>query len=142
MKNKKTTSFADTVFNAIEQFIASLFDRVLPRGGFSVFPPGEISNKFKDIESMETKIAIIEADKLVDNILKKGGIKGSTLGERLRNTEKLVPREVYSNMWEAHKVRNMIVHDDDFDIKKVDRDLVIWRMKKFLMSLGVFKNER
>ena len=91
---------------------------------------------------METKIAIIEADKLVDNILKKGGIKGSTLGERLRNTEKLVPREVYSNMWEAHKVRNMIVHDDDFDIKKVDRDLVIWRMKKFLMSLGVFKNER
>lgn len=142
MKDRRKTSSADAVFNAIENFIASIFDKLMPRGGFSVLPPGEISKKYSELESMEPKLAIIEADKLVDTVLKKAGIKGETLGERLRNSQKLISRDVYSNMWEAHKVRNQIVHDHDFDIKSVDHSLVIYRMKKFLIELGAFKNEK
>jgi len=142
MRDKRKPSAADSVFNAIENFIASLFDKLMPKGGFSVLPPGEISKKFSELESMEPKLAIIEADKLVDTVLKKAGIKGETLGERLRNAQKLISRDVYSNMWEAHKVRNQIVHDHDFDIRSVDYSLEIYRMKKFLIELGAFKNER
>lgn len=140
--NRKKTNPADAIFNAVEGFIASLFDKFMPRGGFSVLPPGDISKKFSEIEAMEPKLAIIEADKLVDTVLKKAGIKGETLGERLRNSQKLISRDVYSNMWEAHKVRNQIVHDHDFDIKSVDHLLVIYRMKRFLIDLGAFKNEK
>lgn len=142
MKDKKTTSVADSIFNTIENFISSLFERMMPRGSFAVLSPGEISRKFVEIERMEPKLGIIEADKLVDTVLKKAGIKGGTLGERLRGAKDLVPRDVYSNMWEAHKVRNQIVHDDDFNINNIDQDLVIWRMKKFLTEIGAFKNEK
>jgi hypothetical protein len=142
MKDKKPISAADSIFNALENFISSIFEKIMPKGGFSVLPAGEISGRFTEIEAMEPRLGIIEADKLVDTVLKKAGIKGETLGERLRNSQKLVSRDVYSNMWEAHKVRNQIVHDHDFEANSVDHALVIWRMKKFLIEVGAFKNER
>lgn len=140
--NRKQTGAADMIFNAIENFIGSIFDKILPKGGFSVLPAGEISRKFTEIEAMEPKLAIIEADKLVDTVLKKAGIKGETLGERLRNAQNLTSRDTYSNMWEAHKVRNQIVHDHEFNINSVDHGLVVYRMKKFLIEIGAFKNEK
>lgn len=142
MKKERKPSSADAIFNALESFIISIFEKLMPRGGFCALPPGEISKKFSEIESMDPKLAIIEADKLVDTVLKKSGIKGETLGERLRNAQKLISRDVYSNMWEAHKVRNQIVHDHDFNINSVDTTLVIHRMKKFLIEIGAFKNEK
>ncbi|OQA52064.1 MAG: hypothetical protein BWY43_00671 [candidate division WS2 bacterium ADurb.Bin280] len=142
MKKNNNTNPLDGVFSALEGLIASFFDKLMPRGSFAVLPPGEITKRFQEIEKMESKLAIIEADKLVDTVLKKAGSKGESLGERLRGVQKLVSRDVYSNMWEAHKVRNQIVHDHDFDIRSVDHNLVIYRMKKFLIELGAFKNEQ
>jgi len=141
MKKAKNTNPLDSVFNALEGLISSFFEKLMPKGGFAVLPSGEISKRFEEIEKMEPKLAVIEADKLVDTVLKKSGLKGESLGERLRSAQKLVSRDVYSNMWEAHKIRNQIVHDHDFDIRYVDHALAIYRMKKFLIEIGAFKNE-
>ena len=58
----------------------------------------------------EWRLAIIEADSILEDMTLKMGIPGETLGERLKNTE---PSDFLTlqNAWEAHKVRNRIAHE-------------------------------
>ncbi|MBI4120790.1 MAG: hypothetical protein HY457_00845 [Parcubacteria group bacterium] len=61
----------------------------------------------------EYKLAIIEADSMLEEALKRLGFAGETLDERLQN----VPPTVLSNLAElkeAHRTRNNIVHDPNF----------------------------
>jgi hypothetical protein len=56
------------------------------------------------------KLAIIEADTILDALVERSGFPGTTLGERLKNAD----RGVFSTLdfaWEAHKVRNRIAHE-------------------------------
>src|SRR3989344_1917682 len=61
----------------------------------------------------EYKLAIIEADNLMDNSLKRLGYSGATLGERL---QKLTPTAVpnIGQVLESHKIRDSVVHDPDY----------------------------
>ena len=64
------------------------------------------------------KLAIIEADIILDDILKKRGYAGNSLGERLKS---ISPNQVTSlnDAWQAHKIRNRIAHDGaDFVLTK------------------------
>lgn len=54
--------------------------------------------------------AIIEADTILDDIIKRAGYPGETLGERLRGIDKGDFPSI-DEAWEAHKVRNRIAHD-------------------------------
>jgi hypothetical protein len=56
------------------------------------------------------RIAIIEADNILDDMVKRMGYEGQDLGERLRAVE---PSDFLSiqSAWEAHKVRNKIAHE-------------------------------
>jgi len=59
----------------------------------------------------EWKIAILEADSMLDEVVKKAGGVGDTLGERLKS----IDPEGFNSLnlaWDAHKVRNMIAHDN------------------------------
>ena len=61
----------------------------------------------------EYKLAIIEADAMVDEALKRLGFGGQTMEERLQNISPLV----FTNLQElkdAHRLRNNIVHDPNF----------------------------
>jgi hypothetical protein len=61
----------------------------------------------------EYKLAVIEADLMLDDILKRMGYGGKTLGERLEKlTAATLPN--IEQIWEAHKTRNNIVHDPDY----------------------------
>jgi len=63
----------------------------------------------------EYKLAIIEADGLLNEVLEKMGYQGETLGERLK---KISP-DILPNIQEipeVHKLRNNIVHDPDYRI--------------------------
>ena len=75
----------------------------------------------------EAKLAIFEAEALLDDILKKEGFLGKTLDERL---EKL-SFDIISNLTdvrEAHKVRFNIIHDPSYrlDIKEAKKLLDIY----------------
>lgn len=64
------------------------------------------------------KLAIIEADIILDEVLKQRGYSGNSLGERLKS---ISPSQLESlnSAWEAHKVRNRIAHDGaDFVLTK------------------------
>lgn len=56
-------------------------------------------------------MAIVNADKLLDAALKKRGYKGSTMGERLISAKNILSNR--NAVWEAHKLRNRIVHEDN-----------------------------
>ncbi len=56
------------------------------------------------------KLAIIEADTLLDTLVERTGFPGATLGERLKNADPGVFRTLrYAS--EAHAVRNRIAHE-------------------------------
>ena len=57
---------------------------------------------------------LIESDKLLDHVYKNTGIKGQTLGERLKNAKNKYPKAQYNSIWEAHKLRNRVAHELDF----------------------------
>ncbi len=57
----------------------------------------------------EWRVAIIEADIMLDDLLKSIGYHGDTVGEKLKAVEKSDFTTVES-AWEAHKVRNQIAH--------------------------------
>ena len=58
----------------------------------------------------EWKMGIMEADNLLDEILKKIGVSGENLGARLKNIE-VSDFQNLQNAWEAHKTRNKIAHE-------------------------------
>lgn len=64
---------------------------------------------------MGMKLAVIEADKLVDNVMRQLLIPGETMGERLKMAEFKYPD--IRRVWPAHKTRNMLVHDSTYELR-------------------------
>ncbi|MEK7185092.1 MAG: hypothetical protein AAB726_00500, partial [Patescibacteria group bacterium] len=71
------------------------------------------------------RLAILEADIMLDEMLDKMGYPGQTLGEKL----KMVERSDFDTIdlaWEAHKMRNSIAHEgSDLTMSKVEAEKVI-----------------
>ncbi len=63
---------------------------------------------------MGAKLAVIEADKLLDAALKSMMMPGETLGERLKYAGYKYPD--LKRVWPAHRLRNQLVHDSAFQI--------------------------
>ncbi len=63
------------------------------------------------------KQAVIEADKMFDDLLKRTGYQGEDMGERLRQ---ITPDQLgnINEVWEAHKMRNRLVHEPDFELRE------------------------
>jgi|GEM_PF-1886009 len=143
-KHKKNgeSGFANAAIQLIEKGLSRVVDLIFAKNHFVVFPAGELTRMWHDIEELDPKMAVIEADKLVDTVLKRANVRGDSLGERLRGVQKLVSRQVYNDMWEAHKVRNRLVHEFAHGIDAKESAGSIWKMKKFLTDLGAFKNDR
>jgi hypothetical protein len=80
-------------------------------------------------------LAIIEADKLVDDALKVLGLGGEHMADRL---EKLRVEDypTLDRLWRAHRVRNELVHTPDFDINPSDAEDTLEAYEKFLKELG------
>lgn len=58
--------------------------------------------------------AMISADKTLDNVL-RDRVSGEKMGERLKNAEKLFDRPLYNKVWQAHKMRNSLVHESGYE---------------------------
>jgi hypothetical protein len=83
------------------------------------------------------KLAIIEADIILDDSLKKKGFIGGSLGERLKS---LSPNQLatLNDAWEAHKIRNKIAHEGaDFVLTKRLVHETISRYQRVFDELGL-----
>lgn len=82
----------------------------------------------------DPKHALIEADKLLDFVLKKRGFEGS-LGDKLKRAEKWFSRS--EDIWVAHKLRNRCVHEVGFDVTETEARKAISHYKQAIWDLGV-----
>lgn len=74
----------------------------------------EIERQLKKDDHRSCQFAVVEADRLLDNALKDSGIRGDTMGERMK-----AARDKWSSrdaVWQAHKLRNQIVHEADVKV--------------------------
>lgn len=73
----------------------------------------------------EWRLAILEADIMLGDILEKMGYQGDSIGEKLKGIEKS-DFLTLDQAWEAHKVRNQIAHEgSDFLLNERDARRVI-----------------
>ncbi|KKR46511.1 MAG: hypothetical protein UU22_C0030G0002 [Parcubacteria group bacterium GW2011_GWA2_40_8] len=84
----------------------------------------------------EWKLAVIEADKLVDDILKKMGYPGEDIAERLKTA---TPEQIQSLnlLREAHKLRDTVVHDPEFYASELEIKNAIDYYETFLREVQV-----
>jgi len=69
----------------------------------------EILDHASSPNESDWRLAIIEADSMLDEMMEVMGYQGETLGEKLKSVEKSDFTSI-EKAWEAHKVRNMIAH--------------------------------
>lgn len=84
---------------------------------------------------MGYKMAIIEADKLLDDAFKKLMIAGSTMGERLKVIIYKYPN--LRKVWEAHIIRNKISHESNFKLYDSTAKRAIGIYKDALKEIGI-----
>jgi hypothetical protein len=60
------------------------------------------------------KSSILDADKLLDHVLKTQGFRGETMGDRLRSAGSHFSSR--NDVWRAHKLRNTMAHEVGFDL--------------------------
>jgi hypothetical protein len=99
----------------------------------------EFMRRWKDIQTLigspeGSKMAIVEADNLVDEAMKQLRISGKTMGERLVTARKMFSDN--DSIWMAHKLRNRIVHESDIKVQPRQLKDAIIGFRKALKDLG------
>ncbi|MBI3459130.1 hypothetical protein HY061_02610 [Candidatus Azambacteria bacterium] len=95
----------------------------------------EVLKKFKLNTKEGFVLAVIEADSLVDFILKEIGITGFDMGERLKSIKK-EQLPCLDELWEVHKLRNRMAHEHGFSISKEETNDALKVYQKMLKELG------
>ena len=79
-------------------------------------------------------MAILKADKLLDQVLRETGSRGQTMGERMKSRQ-----NAWSNanaVWAAHKIRNQIAHDENVQLSETTVRRALASFKQALKDLG------
>ncbi len=80
--------------------------------------------------------ALISADKTLDNALRDVA-PGTTMGERLKATKDRFDPYIYNKVWEAHKVRNNLVHEAGYEPPHYMLTEAVENLRKGLDNLGI-----
>jgi len=94
----------------------------------------ELLARVKTPEGM--MLAVIDADKLLDEALKRRRFKGKTMGERLVAAQRMISDN--DAVWYAHKLRNRLVHEPNVRLKKKEARNALEGFRQGLRDLGAF----
>ena len=82
------------------------------------------------------KIAILEADNILDDVVERMGYKGDNLGERMKNIE-ASDFPYLEEAWQAHKMRNNIAHKGtDYELTRSEAEQTINIYHRVFKELG------
>lgn len=70
----------------------------------------EVQRHMNSTNPSDWRLAILEADIMLEEILEKQGYQGDTIGDKLKGVDKSDMLSLDA-AWEAHKVRNQIAHE-------------------------------
>lgn len=82
------------------------------------------------------RLAIIEADIMLEETLERAGYVGATIGDKLK-TANAASFQTLQDAWEAHKTRNQIAHaGSDFVLTKRLAEETIMRYERVFREFG------
>lgn len=95
-----------------------------------------IRSKMKTKDESSAKVAIIEADNIIDDLIRRMGYKGENMGERLAGIN---PGQIdnIEELKKAHEVRNRIIHEEDFKLSSDQAGEIMGYYENFLKYFEV-----
>ena len=91
----------------------------------------KIESRLKTDSPSQYKLAILEADRLIDEVMVKMGYAGKNMAERLDELEKENVDNA-GDLRKSHLIRNKIIQESDFVLIKQDAQEAIEPYRKFL----------
>ncbi len=90
----------------------------------------EIERHMQSYAQSEWRVAILEADILLYDMLSQMGFEGNSIGEMLKQADKSTFITL-DEAWKAHKIRNIIAHEGaNYELTKDEADRAIRLYKK------------
>lgn len=89
-----------------------------------------IENSVSRDNEASWQVAIMNADKLVDQALRESKYKGQTMGERMKSAAKVWHNA--NHVWGAHKIRNQLAHEVN---TKLSYDITLRSLSAFKQAL-------
>lgn len=80
------------------------------------------------------RLALIEADNLFDDLLKQMRIPGESMADRLRYIDSSQISNI-DEIWRAHKLRNVLVHNHEYQIMRNEMEFGVKAYEKALKEL-------
>ncbi len=93
-----------------------------------------IEMQLKRDEQSSYHLTVLNADKLLDQAMRERGVKGETMGERMK-----AAKTTWKNanaLWGAHKLRNQIAHESDVRVSYDDARRALGGFKQALKDIG------
>lgn len=90
----------------------------------------EVENSLRRDNPASWQLAILSADKLLDQALRDRRFKGQTMGERMKSAGKVWKNA--NHVWSAHKVRNQLAHEVNAN---VTYDIALRSLSAFKQAL-------
>lgn len=131
------------VVGGIISILKTLFGGNSKRTGLlSEKDAAELSQHFSELEEMLTsnqlaKLAVSEADKLLDKAMLLAGAEGVVFADRLRNFEDKFDTALYQQIWQAHKLRNQLAHEVGIEVSVHEAKKALSAFAAALRTLGV-----
>ncbi len=94
----------------------------------------KIENSLVKGDPRSYSLAVLNADKLLDRALREMNVSGKNMGERLKHMDGRFSK--INAVWYAHKLRNQIAHEQDFEIEYSQASRALAIFKQALKELG------
>lgn len=118
MANKKSSqSNSSNIFTQLGKAMGGLFKLAFSKKNKKfnreqmLVQFGTIEKLLESNDSIHAAQAVVRADSFVDMVFKKAGAQGKNFGERLISFQTKFDKNFYQQLWEAHKLRNRIAHE-------------------------------
>ena len=121
----------------LEELNEKILENLAPDTNGLINPRWEIVMKyFNSANQSDWKLAILEADIMLYEVLDKSGFRGESIGEMLKNADRSKLNSV-DDAWSAHKVRNEIAHSGtDYQLSRMMVEKTITQFEKVFNELG------
>ena len=90
----------------------------------------EIEHSIEKDNPASWQLAIMNADKLLDQALRERHFSGKTMGERMKAAQSSWKNA--NHIWSAHKIRNQLAHETD---ARVNYDITMRALSAFKQGL-------
>lgn len=96
----------------------------------------EVALALRSQNPTQLRQALITSDKLLDTALGEL-VEGENMSSKLKNAKDKFDWDLYDKIWKAHKVRNSLVHDLDYEPTYFILEEAINDLKAGLIEIGV-----